>query len=66
MGNRNGGCNLTPCPKNCLNCPFPDCINNRPVVAGEMSVEKYVDMKDGINEVWLDRVLTRYMRTAAK
>ena len=66
MANRNGGCNFTPGPRTCLNCPFPDCVNNRPRVAGEMGVEKYIKMKDGINEKWLEKVLTRYMRAAEK
>lgn len=48
MSDRKGGCNLMPCPKTCLNCPFPECHNSRPTVAGEMSIEKYVNMNDGI------------------
>lgn len=45
---RSGGCHFTPCPKNCLKCPFDDCRNSRPTVKGEMSVEMYVDMVDGV------------------
>lgn len=48
MSNPKQGCTFRPCPEVCLNCPFDDCHNSRPTVKGEMSVEKYVDMVDGV------------------
>ena len=51
-----------PCPEVCLNCPFPECHNSRPTVKGEMSIEKYVDMVDGIRDNPVERIFTSYMR----
>ena len=47
---RAGTCNLSPGPTTCLNCPFPECTNNRPPVRGEDGVEKYVNLIDGTKE----------------
>lgn len=62
MSDIRGGCNFMPCPEVCLNCPFPECHNSRPTVKGEMSIEKYVDMVDGIRDNPVERIFTSYMR----